>query len=265
LRRIVLIATAFAVLVAAASAVAATTGFNTYTAKLSFKPNKAGSSHAASVVAYTQNYVASGNNGNRTAPLTDIKTKVYGLVADGKDFPICSQAKIAAAKSDTVCPKGSRVGTGAITAILGPVSSPSASTPGTLPCTPILHAYNGGPGKVVYFFVAPPTGPHSCGLGALTTGGIQPFVGTVKTVGKNLVLDTPIPTTVSFPLPGFEGSLTSETLHWFKLTKQVNGKTVAYNGSAACKHGKRPYSVTFTASMNGQSQSDAVSGTQKCS
>ena len=70
---------------------------------------------------------------------------------------------------------------------------------------------------------------------------------------------------MSFPITGVEGSLTSETLHWLKLTRQVNGKTVVYNGSAACKHGKRPYSVTFSASMNGQSQSATVSGTQKCS
>ena len=61
-------------------------------------------------------------------------------------------------------------------------------------------------------------------------------------------MNTPIPQSVSFPLSGVEGSLTSETLHWMKLTKKLkNGKTVAYGASVGCKNGSRPYSVTFTA------------------
>src|SRR5262249_836377 len=149
-------------------------GFNTYTSKLGFSPNKAGSGTAPSAVAFTQQYVAGGTAGNRTAPLTDIKTKIYGLAANGKSVPTCSLAKIQAAKSDTVCPKGSVVGTGAITALLGPTSDPSSSNPSVLPCNPLLHAYNGGPGKVVFFFVdqAP---NHLCAGGAITTGTVGPF------------------------------------------------------------------------------------------
>jgi hypothetical protein len=91
--------------------------------------------------------------------------------------------------------------------------------------------------------------------------------GKIKTVGKTMVLDTPIPSYVSFPLGpnAIEGSLTSETLHWLKVTKKVGGKTVAFAQSVACTHGKRPYSHTFTAKMNGQSQSDTLSGTLTCS
>jgi hypothetical protein len=45
-----------------------------------------------------------------------------------------------------------------------------------------------------------------------------------------------------------------------------NGKTVHYYASVACKSGKRPYSVTFTAGVpGGASESQTVSGTQKCS
>jgi len=259
LRRIVVFGTALAVLIAAVSAYAATGGFNSYTASVSVSPNK-----ASSPIAFTEKYTASGTNGNRTAPLTDIKTKVYGIVTNGKSFPTCSQAKIAAAKTDTVCPKGALVATGAITAILGSPSNPSATAPGTLSCNPILHAWNGGQGKVVFFFVdqAP---DHLCANGGIQTGGVPPFIATSKVVGKMFVLDTPIPSYVSFPLPGIEGSLTSETLHWLKVTKKVGGKTVAYAQSVACKNGKRPYGHTFTAEMNGQSESDTVSGTHKCS
>jgi hypothetical protein len=262
LRRIVVIATALAVLVAAVSAYAATGGLNTYTSKLKFSPNKAGKSSAPVALGFSQVYSAGGNNGNRTAPLTDIKTKIYGIVSNGKSLPTCIQAKIAAAKSDAGCPKGALVATGAITAILGPTANPSASTPGTLPCDPLLHAWNGGGNKVVFFFVETPS--HPCAGGAITTGAVGPFTGTIRIVGKNLILDTPIPPSVSFPLPGYEGSLTSETLQWIK-TEKVKGKNVPVTNSVACNKGKRPYSVKFTAQMSGQSQSSTVSGTQKCS
>jgi hypothetical protein len=263
LRRIVVVATALAVLAGAVSAFAATGGFNTYTTKFKFAPNKAGSGKVPSALGFTQHYTADGTNGNRTAVLTDIKTKIYGVVTDGKDFPTCSLAKIAAAKSDSGCPKGALVASGAITALVGPPGDPSLSNPNVLPCNPRLHAWNGGQGKVVYFFVEQAPN-HVCLRGAITTGFIGPFQGTAKTVGKTLVMDTPIPPAVSFPL-GNEGSLTSETLNWKKLTTTVHAKTVAYGASVACKNGKRAYSETFTAQMNGQSQTDTVSATQKCS
>lgn len=265
LRRIVVVATALAVLIGAVSAYAATSGFNSYTAHLKLSPNKTGSATAPAAGAFNENYGANGTNGNRTAPLTDIKTTVYGLVADGKDFPTCSKAKIAAAKSDTACPKGALVATGSVTATLGPVTDTSASSPQNAPCDPLLHVWNEGQGKVVYFFVD--QGSHICAGGAIPTGFVGPFEGTIKTVGKNLVMNTPVPEFVSFPLSGVEASLTGYTLHWLKVTKKLkNGKTVAFGASIGCKNGKRPYSVTFTAENGpgGQVQSGEVTGSQKC-
>jgi len=264
LRRIVVIATALAVLACAVSAYAATGGLNTYTATIKFAPNKAGSGKAPSAIAYTQTYHANGTNGNRTAPLTDIKTTLYGVKPTPKGFPTCTQATIAAAHSDASCPHGALVATGAITAILGPIADPSSSDPNQIPCNPLLHAWNGGGGKIVFFFVdqAP---DHTCG--PILTGGVGPFVGTTKQVGKNLVQNTPIPASVSFPLSGVEGSLTSETLHYLKVTRKVKGKTVSYHSSVGCKNGKRPYSVAFSAQSQpgAPSESQTVSGTQKCS
>ena len=266
MRRIVVVATAVAVLIAAASAFAATGGLNTYTASLKFSPNKAGLRQGARRRwGSPRSTSPTARNGNRTAPLTNIKTTIYGMVSDGKDFPTCSLAKIQAAKSDTGCPKGALVASGSITALIGPVSDPSASAP-ALPCDPLLDVWNAGQGKVVYFFVD--QGSHLCAGGAVPTGFVGPFPGTIKTVGKNLVMNTPIPSYVSFPLSGQEGSLTSETLTWKNLSKKLkNGKTVHYGASVACKGGKRPYSVTFTAESGpgGAPQSDTVTGTQKCS
>ncbi len=265
MRRIVVLTTALAVLAAAASAFAATGGFNTYAASLKFSPNKAGSAKAPAAIAFTEKYTANGTNGNRTAPLTDIKTTLYGVVASGKGFPTCTATQINTAHSDAGCPKGAMVATGAITAILGPIADPSTSDPNLIPCNPVLHAWNGGGNQIVFFFVdqAP---SHTCG--PIQTGAVPAFVGTVKKVGKNLVQDTPIPAYVSFPIPGVEGSLTSETLHYLKVTRKAKGKTVAYNSSVACKKGKRPYSVTFTAESaptGGTVESGTVTGTQKCS
>jgi hypothetical protein len=261
LRRLVVIATALAVLVGAASAYAATTGLNTYTSKLKFSPN-----HKAGALGFTQNYTAANSTpGLRTAPLTDIKTKVYGLVSDGKDFKTCSLAKIATAQSDSGCPKGALVASGSITALIGAQADQSLSAQGTQTCDPLLHVWNAGQGKIVYFFVD--QGPnHLCLNGSLTTGQIGPFQGTVKTVGKTLVMDLPIPSAVSFPI-GLQGSLTSSTLAWKNLTTKVHGKTVNYLNSVACKGGKRPYSVTFTAEngAGGAQSVQTVAAMQKCS
>lgn len=261
LRRLVVIATALAVLAVAASAFAATGGLNTYTATLKFSPNKAGSGKAPSAIGFTEKYTADGTNGNRTAPLTDIKTTVYGVVSNGKSFPTCSFAKISNAKSDAGCPKGAMIANGSITALLGPANEQSAAAP-TVPCDPLLHVWNAGQGKVVFFFVV--TTSHSCG--PIQTGSITPFAGTAKTVGKNLVLNTPIPDGVSFPITGVEGSLTGETLHYLKVSKTVKGKTVMYQASVACKSGKRPYSVAFTAENGpgGAPTTQTVTGTEKC-
>jgi hypothetical protein len=266
LRRLVVIATALAVLVGAVTAYAATTGLNSYTGStVKASPNKAGSNAAPAPIGFTENYVANGTNGNRTAPLTNIKTTIYGLKSDGKDFPTCSLSKIGNAKSDAGCPKGALIATGSITAQLGPAEANEQSTAiPTVPCTPILHVWNAGQGKVVFFFVV--TQPsHTCG--PIQTGSVTPFAGTVKNVGKNLVLNTPIPAAVSFPITGVEGSLTGETLHYMKLSKTVKGKKVSYQWSTGCKSGKRPYSIAFTAETGpgGTQSTQTVSGTQKCS
>jgi hypothetical protein len=264
LRRIVVVATAVAVLIAAASAFAATGGLNTYTATIKVSPSKAGSGKAPSAAGFLQKYKADGTPPNRTAPLTNIKTTIYGLTTDGKDFPTCSASKIINVGNDKSCPKGALVASGSITALLGPSNDQSASNPEIVPCDPLLDVWNGGQGKLVFFFVETPT--HTCG--PIQTGGVPPYPGTIKTVGKNLVQNTPIPGYVSFPLTGVEGSLTSLTLHWKNLSAKLkNGKTVHYATSVACKGGKRPYSEQFTAetSQGGTSSTDTVSGTQKCS
>ncbi len=243
MKKIVLIAAALGVLVAAGAAYAA--AINSYTATFSFSSKKAGTAAKPVPIGYVQKIIATGLNGNRTAVLTDIKTKIYGLKADGKDFPQCSAAKIAAAGNDTGCPKDALVATGAITASVG---SSTKFTQAGAACNPLLHVWNSGQGKLTFFYVTQ-TPNHECLNGALKTGQVGPYPATAKTVGKYLVVDVPVPKYVSFPAPGLAGSLETEHLNWLKVTKTVNGKTVAASASVGCLKGKRPYSMTFTANL----------------
>lgn len=266
MRRIIIIGTALAVLVGAASAFAATT-LNTYEATHPVSPNKAGSSKSPVTVSVTDKYtVQSAVNGLRAAPPTEIKLRIYGLVSNGKYFPTCSLNKIAGAKNDSGCPKGALVATGTLNAVLGPANNRSIAAPGSGSCYVILRVWNAGQGKVVYFFRTDAS--HVCLHGAIQTGSVGPFTGKSSVQGKYYTLDVPIPTYVAFPLPGFEGSLVKENLNWPKKTTKVKGKTVAYLASVACLNGKRPYSTSFTAETaksGGIKQTSELSSSTKCS
>ncbi|HTU98244.1 MAG TPA: hypothetical protein VMF14_20510 [Solirubrobacteraceae bacterium] len=265
MKKIVLIAAALGALAVAGVAYAAS--INTYTATLSFSGKKAGTAAKPVPVGYTQNIVAKGTNGNRTAVLTDILTKIYGLKADGKDFPTCTSKQISAAGDDTGCPKGAMVATGAITAAVGAANDFTAPAAA---CDPLLHVWNSGQGKLTFFFVdqAP---NHLCLGGNLKTGQVGPYPATYKTQGKYLAVDVPVPGYVSFPAPGTAGSLETEHLSWLKVTKKVHGKTVAATSSVACLKGKRPYTTTFTANLPdasgnpGPNNVTTVKGSAPCS
>lgn len=257
MRRMIIGLTALAVLVAATAAFAASSG-NTYTAKLSFSPKAAGSKSHPVAVGQKLLYTAKGAPGRNAAPLIDIKTTVYGLAVNPKALPTCSIQKITAAQSDKSCPKRSLVASGSIEAKIGPTS-----LQGGFACDPLLHVYNGGGNTVVYFFVIAPG--HVCG--PVLTGAVPPYKGYYHTAGKNLILDVPLPPDASTNAGnlGLYGSLEKETLTWFKLSGKVGGKTVPYTASVACKAGKRPYAVKFTATdSSGKKQSKTITGSDKC-
>jgi hypothetical protein len=267
LRRIIIIGTALAVLASlGAGAAFAASSFNTYGANFSFSPNKAGSPSKPVALGFSQNLSAVGTSGNRAGPLTHLTSTMYGLRTNGKYFPTCSPAKIGNPSTgyDKACPKGSLVAQGAVRALLGPSNNGSASVQS--PCNPYLKVYNSGQGKLTFFFnIVPPK--YTCAT--LMTGASAPYPGTIKTVGKNLVLDVPLPPDVSTKagnITGVYASLIGYTLNFSKLTKQVNGKTVGYIESSGCKSGTRPWSQKFTAlNYNGTSGSSMISGTSKCS
>ena len=125
--------------------------------------------------------------------------------------------------------------------------------------------WNGGGGKLVFFFVDQ-LPDHGCYGGAITTGTVGPFVGSVKISRQEPGdQDTPIPSERVVPGRRSRGLADQRDPYYLKLTKTVNGKTVAFDQSVGCKNGKRPYSVTFTPPSRWPAAVRHRVGLQKCS
>lgn len=258
MRRIVVIAVALTALVGATVAYAS---FSTVGGKVAFKSTKGGSKTKPSPMSYTLDITAKGKTTARTPVVLTVKTKMFGIIADGKHFATCSAAKITGAHSDTVCPKSAAVATGYITAVLG--NAKNFNTGGTT-CDPLLDVWNGGQGKLVYFFVTKAPN-HSCG--GLATGSTPPYVGTYKVSGGYLLSNVPIPSDVDYPIPGLAGSLTSEHLLFKAQSTKVKGKTYYSQASVACKGKKRPWTISVTTQLPTKGpgkETDSVSGSAAC-
>jgi hypothetical protein len=255
LKRIVLVATAAAMLIAATVAFAATTPYNTYKATVSFSPSSSGTAKKPVKTAFTQKFVVTpGTAGNRAGILLKINNTVYGLKVNVKGLPTCSIGAITSAGTDAKCPKGALVAKGSIKALLGPTTNfAESATSGT--CNPNLDVWNAGQGKLAFFFVPTLTGAHACLGGSIKPGAVPPYAGTYTQSGKNIVINVPIPATVDYPVQGLVGSLQSETLKW-----SSPGIT-----SVACQGNKRPYTNTFTATLPKQAkQVTKTSGSAPC-
>ena len=201
------------------------------------------------------------------APLTDIKTTIYGLKSDGKDFPTCSMAKITTAGNDTVCPKGALVATGAITAILGRRRS-DLQRAGPAAVRPAPRRLERRAGQARVLLRRPGHHPHVPRRRDQDRAASGRIPATYQAVGKNLVMDTPIPNVRVVPAHRGRGLAHERDAELEEPEHEAQERQDrALRASVACKGGKRPYSVTFTAESGpgGAPQSETVTGTQKCS
>jgi hypothetical protein len=204
------------------------------------------------------------NNKDKTkvaAVLVNITTKIYGLRSNAKYFPTCDPKQMVARKSDAFCPKKSKFAAGLVNAMLG---DPSLSKVNRVPCNPNLDVFNGGPGKLWFFFTT-----HSATQCAgLTTGSTKPYLGKVSVQGNFLVTNVQLPPDVSTRVanqPNFYGSLVKEQLNFFNLTTKVKGKTIGDNPSVGCLKGKRPYTIIFTSTTNGSNRfKQTITGSGSC-
>ncbi|MBV9311089.1 MAG: hypothetical protein JOZ73_09655 [Solirubrobacterales bacterium] len=259
MRRKVVIITALCVLAAAGAAYAASA--NIYGATFSFSKG-AGTKSKPVGIGFSQMLTATNSDSSKAANvLLDIKTKVYGLVANARYFPTCSASRMVALKSDSFCPKGSKAASGLVNALLG---DPTLAIGTRVKCDPNLDVFNAGGNKLTFLFTT-----HSATQCAgLKTGDSAPYTGYISQRGKYEVLDVPLPADVSTRVanqPRFYGSLIKEQLTWPRVSTKVKGKTVYDNVSVGCLHGRRPWSVTFTSTSNGSDrQVKTISGSSPC-
>jgi hypothetical protein len=260
LRRKVVVITTLCLLIGAAAAYAA--GDNVYTGTSMTFAKGVGTSKKPIGITFKQALQATNVDSSKAAAvLINIKTRIYGLKNDSKDFPSCTAAQITTRKADAFCPKQSKAAAGLVNALIGDSTLSQSSR---LHCNPNLDVFNGGGNKLVFFFTT-----HSATQCAgLTTGSTAPYVGTISYQGKYQVTNIPLPPDVSTKVAGHAnlyGSLVHEQLSWFKYSKTVKGKKVYSLSSIGCLHGKRPWSVTFTATTNGSDrQTGTVTGSSKC-
>jgi hypothetical protein len=241
-----------------------TGGPNTYSGNFAVAAGAPGSAARPMPAALTESLqMGSTTSGNVGAPLVDIKTTTYGVKAPYAGmFPKCTEATINAngnsGKWNSVCPKGSLVASGTVNAVL--VQS-SLQGPGAA-CDLDLSVYNGGPGKLTFFFTVPTTGP---GCDGLATGAAAAWTGKVHEAGKYLVTDVPEPADVAYNAgnTGLFGSLQTEVLHFKKMSVKKGGKTYPFIESIGCSRHARPFSITYTATESNTGSPTVGSGTVK--
>jgi len=246
-RLVAVVSAAVALLTIAAVAFAQTQQqVNQYTVKGTVAPSKKpGSKKKPVPFGVTFSYTVSEQHGWRPSPVKTYAIDFYGVRAvNGKYFPKCTAKQINGNQqgtSDSVCPKGSKVGTGKITAVVGPPADPTVKS---FTCSLTLDVYNSGTGK-----------------GALWIhrgSSDQCPVDTHQAIPTKYVAGSPGGSTaLKFTVPpellhntGLDISTTAVTSQIKKLTKHVKSKgktrTVGYYESVACKGSKRPTTVTFT-------------------
>jgi phage tail tape-measure protein len=280
-----MLGTALAVLIGAGVAFAAAQ-FNTYKATENFckstpssptamscTPAAAGSTAHPAPVAINEHWQASGNGTNKNArPLTKIVVKQYGVKSNGQDFPTCTAAQINNAGNaknwNAVCPKGSLIGGGPVSAEL--LSSSGTGAPAA--CNPWLYVYNGGKSTQTFLFAVGPQSPggkYSCAT-AKTGTSCAAYTGSVKFANNVGTISINVPPCASTQAAGLTGVYAS--LHKLDVTyyDKTKSKGHYYLESVACKGKKRPYSTTFTASPFTQPpgqkpQTQTLNATAPCS
>jgi hypothetical protein len=244
------------VLVGAAAAYAA---YNNYAGTGVTVSKGVGTAKKPVGLSMVQTLKVSAPTGQRAAPLTNIKTTLYGVKLDAGKLPVCTDAKLLQNKISPTgaCPKGSLIASGRVNALLGAGTNQSASA--GAPCNPHLNVFNGGPNRQVFYFYTQKA--NDCG--SLATGSTAPYDGHISYKNGNAVVNIPLPPDISTKVagqPNFYSSLIGESLSY---PKTVNGK--GYMVGVGCKKHKRAWTVTFTDhKYGGGGETRTMSGAVAC-
>jgi hypothetical protein len=222
-----LIATGLAVLAFATIAVAQTTQYDvggTVSVKggTKKKPKPGG---------LTFTFTVSDPSGNQTAPVQTYSIAFEGGRMNTGLLPACPASKINAAQGDPkVCPSGSQIGTGSLTALIGTAGTP---TSGSSPCKANLVLYAGGKGHATLLVVSKLA---ECPVALSEAIDMRYF-----TKGALAGLSFTVPEELRHQL-GLDITVTHADAKINKIVKKKKG----FLEATGCADGKRDIVVTFT-------------------
>jgi hypothetical protein len=228
----VLVATALAVLGLAVVAIAQTTQYDvggtvSVHGGTKTKPKPGG---------LTFSFTVSDPSGNQTPPVQTYSIMYEGGRLNTTLIPGCAASKINALTTpDTsVCPKGSKIGSGKLDALIGSAGQPT-STAST--CKASLELFNGGKGHATLFVsselaTCPVALRQAIDMRYVTKGD---FAGLEFTVPEMLRHQVSLDITVT------HADATLST-----IVKKKGKKKIGYIESTGCADAKRDLTVTFT-------------------
>jgi hypothetical protein len=171
---------------------------------------------------------------------TVVKTyeiEVEGGKVNSSLIPGCKGADMDRAQSDAKCPKGSQIGSGTLTALIGKTGEPAAQA---LNCTIPFKIYNSGGGKAALWIVAR---QPACPV-ALSQSVPASWTKRGTTAGLKFTVPDLLRHQLGLDIPVVGAKATIK-----KVTKKGKG----FLESTGCKDGQRDFSVTFT-TEDGQKQ-----------
>jgi hypothetical protein len=252
-RGLAAIALAIAALFGLSSVAQATTNVGKLDLKLS--PSKAGTKKKPKGVKLNFHLTLGTDDG--TSPPTTKETVVSfgkGIKFNASKFPSCSLATLNS-KGPKACPKGSKVGTGSATALVG--GSPGEPAPTTTETLKVT-AYNGPGGKKYELYL---DGDSPAVIKQAIEGTLSKASG-----DYGYKLDVTIPPNLQQPVPGVFAPLVD-----FKVntggtyTKKKGKKKTKYNyiETTSCPGGKWPFNATLTFANDPSTLETPI--TQSCS
>jgi hypothetical protein len=231
-----------------AASVAYAAQVNTYKVEGKTKPAKAGSKKKPKAISLDFSYQVGEKSGQRPSPVKRYTIAFYGVQSNGKYFKKCTAKQISDARSDSVCPKGSKVGSGFVKNQAGATANPADTS---IPCDLDLEIYNSGRNRAaLYLHGQQPQCAVSISQ-AIDAKYVKAFGG------KGTALQFVVPDNLLHPLTGIDNAVVNVTS---KIAK-VKSKGHGYFESIACKRGKRPIQVSF---LTEAGQTSKASSKAKC-
>jgi len=234
LRKLTLIATAFAA-VLAVTAVAVAAQINTYAVTAKVTPSSGGSKSKPKPIALSLAFEVSEAAGQRPAVVRTYQIGLGKTKVNGGAFPRCSATKLNGDQSDSGCPKGSRVGEGKVFNATG---NSADLNDRSVRCDLALRLYSDGAKKANLWLF--PANPGDCPIHTFPA-----IPAEWVTSGGSPALRFTVPQALRHPLPGLDNALVRTEVNIPRVTRTVKGKKVGFLSSTGCK-GSRRVGVRFT-------------------